>query len=156
IADQNSYGLLPHVSGNDLGAVIKYDFGTGMQSVVADSSSGLINHPAVATFLNGYLYIANCADGTNAFLVQIKLSTGQITRVNITDPNGIPTGFTYPTGLMPVPGDPTSLYVLDEGGYWYLPGQGRVWKEHFTDSNYVNATQTQFGLPFPNDPSNDY
>jgi hypothetical protein len=117
------------------GAIIRVDPNTGNQFLVA--KGGFLNGPNALAFVNGYLYVANEADGSGLVhtIVQVDPNTGGQTL--ITDGNK-GTGFTVPTGLAPGPGN--TVYVSDEPGGYNGTDPGGIWKVDLTTGVQTQIT----------------
>jgi hypothetical protein len=117
------------------GAIIRVDPNTGQQFLVTKGQ--LINGPNVLAWVNGFLYVANEADGSGTVhtIVQVDANTGA--QKLITDGNSGP-GFTVPTGMAPAPGN--TVYVSDEPGGFNGPQPGGIWEVNLTTGQQTLIT----------------
>jgi hypothetical protein len=125
VADVQAFGT---------GAILRVDPNTGQQFLVA--KGGLLNGPDVLTWENGFLYVANEADGSGTVhtIVQVDPNTGA--QKLITD--GSSGGFTVPTGMAPAPGN--TIYVSDEPGGYNGPQPGGVWQVNLSTGQQTLIT----------------
>jgi hypothetical protein len=105
------------------GAVIRVDPNTGQQFLV--SQGGLLNGPSVLAWVNGYLYVANEADGSGAVHTIVQVDPNNGAQKLITNGSSGP-GFTVPVGMTPAPGN--NIYVADEPGGYTGTQPGGIWE----------------------------
>jgi hypothetical protein len=97
-----------------------------------------LDGPDVLAVVNGYLVIANEADGSGAvhYLTTFNLSTG------IEQNSDIPGSFAIPTGMQPVPGQ-NAIYLADEVTPSHVSGlYGALYKITFNTNFTTASSQT--------------
>jgi hypothetical protein len=116
------------------GAIIRVDPNTGQQSLVTKGQ--LIDGPNALAWVNGYLYVANEADGSGTVhtVVQVDPNTGAQTLIS----DGSNGGFTVPTGMEP--GSSDNVYVSDEPGGANGAEPGGVWQVDLATGNQTAIT----------------
>jgi sugar lactone lactonase YvrE len=128
------------------GAVIRIDPSDGSQTLLA--TGGFLNAPNSITFVNGYIYVADTGDSSGYTHDIVRIDPNNLDLASnqtlITDGIGLGDFFTNPTGIAPVIGDPSSIYVNDEPGNVGGSSAGQVWK-----INVQTGEQSRFGPMFP-------
>jgi hypothetical protein len=105
------------------GAIIRVDPNTGQQFLVTKGQ--YINGPNTLAWVNGFLYVANEADGSGTVHTIVQVDPNSGAQVLITDGNS-GSGFTVPVGMAPGPGN--TVYLADEPGGYNGTQPGGVWQ----------------------------
>jgi sugar lactone lactonase YvrE len=119
----------------DTGAIIRVDPNTGQQFLVTKGQ--YINGPNTLAWVNGFLYVANEADGSGTVHTIVQVDPNSGAQVLITDGSS-GTGFTVPVGM--VPGPNNNIYVADEPGGYNGSQPGGVWEVNLTTGQQTLIT----------------